>query len=72
MSAEDTVARKLRWYALGDEVADRQWSDAVGVLKVTRERLDPAYVRRIATAFEVEDPLRRALEASGLESQGRG
>lgn len=71
-SAEDTVAHKLRWYALGDEVADRQWSDAVGVLKVTGERLDLAYLRRIAADFGVEDLLRRALEASGLDSQSRG
>lgn len=71
-SAEDTVAHKLRWYALGDEVADRQWSDTVGVLKVAGERLDLSYLRRIAADFGVDDLLRRALEASGLESQDRG
>lgn len=61
-SAEDTIAHKLYWYALGDEVADRQWSDAIGVLKVAGERLDLAYLRRSAARLGVEDLLRRALE----------
>lgn len=61
-SAEDTIAHKLYWYALGDEVADRQWSDAIGVLKVAGDQLDHAYLRRRATLLGVADLLARALE----------
>lgn len=61
-SAEDTIAHKLYWYALGDEVADRQWSDAIGVLKVAGDQLDHAYLRRRATLLGVDGLLARALE----------
>lgn len=69
-SAEDTVAHKLYWYELGGEVADRQWSDAVGVLKVGGDDLDLEYLRRAASAFGVGHQLRRALEEAGLQDAG--
>ena len=61
-SAEDVVAQKLYWFRLGDEVSDRQWSDAIGVLRVGGAGLDLDYLRRAATLLGVEDLLRRALD----------
>lgn len=65
-SAEDVVAHKLYWYELGGEVADRQWSDAVGVLEVGGGRLDVEYLRRIARLRGVEPLLRRACAEAGV------
>lgn len=65
-SPEDIVAHKLYWFKLGDEVAERQWADAVGVLKVAGESLDLGHLRRIAELRGVEELLRRALEEAGL------
>lgn len=61
-SAEDTIARKLYGYQLGEEVSDRQWNDAVGVLKVSGASLDQAYLRRTAAWMGVEHLLDRAIE----------
>jgi len=61
-SAEDVVAQKLYWFRLGDEVSDRQWSDAIGVLRVGGAGLDLDYLRRAATLLGVEDLLSRALD----------
>lgn len=65
-SAEDVVAHKLYWFSLGDEVSERQWADAVGVLKVGGERLDLQYLRWITEQLGVEGLLRRACEAAGI------
>lgn len=66
-SAEDVVAQKLHWFALGDRVSERQWSDALGVLKVAGPRLDLVYLRRVSRLIGVEDVLRDALAEAGLE-----
>ncbi len=63
-SAEDTVLAKLEWYRMGGEVSDRQWRDALGVLKVQDLRLDLAYMRHMAAGLGVKDLLERALEES--------
>jgi hypothetical protein len=65
-SPEDVVAHKLYWYQLGGEVAERQWSDAVGVLRVGGDRLDVAYLLRIARLRGVERLLRRACAEAGV------
>ena len=71
-SAEDTIAHKLYWYELGDEVADRQWTDAIGVLKVAGEHLDYAYLRHTASLLGVEHQLRQALAETGREGAAGG
>jgi len=63
-SAEDTVLAKLEWYRMGGEVSDRQWRDALGVLKVQGLRLDSVYMRHMAAGLGVKDLLERALEES--------
>lgn len=65
-SAEDVVAHKLYWYSLGDEVSERQWSDAIGVLRVQGPRLNQEILRRAATLLGVDALLRRALAEVAL------
>lgn len=61
-SAEDTVLRKLQWFAEGGRVSDRQWSDVLGVLKAQAGRLDREYLERWADELGVRDLLDRAME----------
>ena len=61
-SPEDVVAQKLFWFTLGDRVSERQWSDAVGVLKVAAHRLDLGYLRHVCALLKVEGLLERARE----------
>lgn len=65
-SPEDVVAHELYWYSMGDEVSGRQWTDAVGVLRVGSDRLDLRYLRWIAQQLGVEDLLRRACDVAGV------
>lgn len=67
---EDTVLHKLIWYRKGDETSDRQWSDAVGVLKVQGQRIDSGYLTRWARELGIEDLLRRAHGDAGLAVSG--
>ena len=46
-SPEDIVLQKLHWFRLGDEVSERQWRDALGVVRI-RDDLDRAYIDRWA------------------------
>jgi hypothetical protein len=59
-SPEDTVLSKLRWYRMGREISDRQWSDVVGILRVQARALDDAYLDRWAAELGVADLLERA------------
>lgn len=65
-SPEDVVLHKLYWYSQGDEVSERQWRDAVGVLQVAGNRLDLEYLQRTADLLGVENLLRRACEQAGV------
>jgi hypothetical protein len=69
-SAEDVVLNKLEWYEMGGRVADRQWRDVIGVLKVQAERLDRAYMERWAADIGVAELLARALEEAGCHEKG--
>ncbi|HEU0299920.1 MAG TPA: DUF6036 family nucleotidyltransferase [Longimicrobium sp.] len=65
-SPEDVVVQKLFWYRLGDHVSDRQWLDALGVLKARGTRLDIDYMRELAEQMQVADLLERILGQAGL------
>jgi hypothetical protein len=49
---------------LGGETSDHQWRDVLGVLKVQGERIDRAYMRRMAVELGVRDLLESAFEES--------
>jgi hypothetical protein len=57
---EDIILFKLRWYRLGNESSDQQWSDVLGVLKVQAERLDFAWLEQWAAQLGLSDLLQRA------------
>ena len=61
---EDVILFKLAWYRLGNQVADQQFKDVLGVLQVQAGRLDDAYLDRWAADLGVADLLRRAREES--------
>lgn len=60
VSAEDIVVEKLRWWKLGGGVSDRQWRDAVGVVRVQAQLFDEGYARRRAAAIGVAELLERS------------
>ena len=64
-SPEDIILQKLRWYRLGGEVSERQWSDATAVVRVQREKLDREYLRANAADLDVSDLVQRLLGAAG-------
>jgi hypothetical protein len=59
VTPEDIVLLKLRWYRLGHEISDRQWSDVLGVLRVQAGRLDWSYLESWAGALGIADLLAR-------------
>jgi hypothetical protein len=63
-SPEDTVLNKLEWYETGGRVADRQWRDVQGILKVQSGRLDLEYMRRWAAAIGIARLLEKAIIAA--------
>jgi hypothetical protein len=63
-SAEDTLLSKLAWFRLGGEVSDQQWNDIRGIVEISRERLDRAYLRHWAAYLKVEDLLDRVFSQS--------
>ncbi|HKG96399.1 MAG TPA: DUF6036 family nucleotidyltransferase [Pyrinomonadaceae bacterium] len=69
-TAEDTVLAKLRWYRAGNEISNTQWNDVVGILRISKVRLDIAYLRLWAEKLGLTDLLQKALaevqEDSGL------
>lgn len=67
-SAEDIILRKLEWYRRSGGVLERQLRDVVGVMKLRRQTLDMAYLRRWARELDLADLLAQTLEASGLGS----
>lgn len=63
-SAEDTILRKLDWFARGGRTSERQWTDILGILKAQRGRLDEVYLCRWAEELGVAELLARAFGES--------
>lgn len=61
---EDTVLRKLLWYRATGEVSDRQWRDAVGVLRHSGDIIDADYLSRWAATLDLEDWLKQVWRES--------
>jgi hypothetical protein len=59
-SPEDIILFKLRWFRMGGETSERQWSDIHGVLMTQGDRLDAAYMDHWAAEIGVKDLLDRA------------
>lgn len=68
-TAEDVVLQKLRWFRLGGGVSERQWLDALGVIKVQGRRLDRDHLARWSEALGVADLLERARVEAGPEAR---
>ena len=66
-SPEDTILRKLEWFRMGGGVSERQWMDAIGVLKVQAKQLDYKYLWHWAHELSLEDLLQQALVDAGIE-----
>ena len=62
----DTLLRKLWSYRLGDGASDRQWRDALGILRAIGPTLDRDYLVRWSADLEVADLVRRAWLEAGL------
>jgi len=70
-SPEDVILFKLRWYRMGNETSEQQWSDVLGVLKVQGNQLEFDYLERWATELGVGDLLARARQQADTGSGER-
>jgi hypothetical protein len=59
-SAEDTLLHKLSWFHAGGRISERQWKDALGILRIQGEKLDRIYLARMSDAVGVKDLLEKA------------
>ncbi len=64
---ETTLLQKLWWFRLGNEVSDRQWRDALGILKIKADRLDYDYLKHWAARLAVSDLLEKAVADAGID-----
>lgn len=62
---EDTVLTKLEWYRKTDESSERQWRDALGVVKMQGPALDRKYMEEWAVRLGIRDLLDRLLAEAG-------
>lgn len=58
---EDLVLSKLNWYRQGGDVADQQWRDVLGIMKIHRGNLDLGYLQEMAASLAITDLILRAL-----------
>jgi hypothetical protein len=69
LSAEDVILRKLLWFKIGGEVAEKQWQDVLGVLEVQKTKLDTAYLVRKAGQMQVIELLKRAFNEAEIQEE---
>jgi hypothetical protein len=69
-SPEDSVLAKLEWFRRGGEVSERQWTDVLGLLRVSGS-LDAGYLREGARELDLADLLRRALDEAAAGRSDR-
>jgi len=67
-SPEDIVLSKPARYRAGGAVAQQQWADVLGVLRV-QETLDADYLRRWAAELDVADLLAKAVQEAGVQER---
>lgn len=60
-TAEDVILAKLDWFRRGGETSERQWTDVLGVLRVSAASLEREYLEAQARLLGVSDLLQRAL-----------
>jgi hypothetical protein len=63
---EDILLQKLRWYRKGGGTSDRQWRDAIAIVRTQGQRLDRSYLVANAPALDVETLLERVLREAAL------
>lgn len=68
-SPEDVILTQLEGYKRGCEVADDQWNDILGVLKVQGANLDLIYLQQWATTLEVAKLLEDACVDAGFREK---
>jgi hypothetical protein len=61
-SPEDIILNKLHWYESGGGIAERQWNDVMGMVRVLDKRLDTKYLKTTAIKRGVLDLLEKALK----------
>lgn len=61
-TAEHSVLRKLEWFRRGGEVSERQWRDAVAILRIQGSRLDQSRLSTWELRLGVADLLDRAFQ----------
>ncbi len=66
-SAEDVVLHKLFWFHLGGNVSERQWNDALGVLRVQNKMISVDYLQKWAARLGIQPLLEKALSEAGLD-----
>jgi hypothetical protein len=49
------------WFEEGGRLSDRQWRDALGVLRVRGDQIDHSYLERHAQAYGITDLLAKLL-----------
>jgi hypothetical protein len=69
-SPEDLVLQKLSWYKMGGKTSERQWLDALGILKLNSATLDAHHMIHWAAIIGVSDLLEKAFLDAGLSPTG--
>ena len=67
---EDLIVQKLAWFEEGGRVADSQWRDVLGMLRVQRAALDLARLADLAELRDVGVLARLALVEAGIVTAG--